>query len=388
MTDFLISKFITDYQNIKDVKVREKYGILSGVVGIVCNVLLFVLKLVIGVITNSVSITADAINNLSDCLSSVISVVSFKVSGRKPDARHPFGYGRVEYVAGLLVSFLIVYVGIEFIKTSVDRILHPQQTECSIVLLLILGISVFLKLWMGMFHKKIGKRISSTVLLAAMQDSINDVITTLVVICGMVLSRFTALPVDGFVGIAVAVFIILAGVNIAKDTMTPLLGTSADPEMVQEIIRIVMEYDDIVGVHDVIMHSYGAGKYLASIHAEVPDNANFTAVHETIDEAEKRVQEETGITLVIHMDPIAMNDDRVNHMRTVAMQEIRDLDQRLTMHDFRIVDGTRHINLIFDVVVPFEYDDRKKAALQAEIDRRLREKDKRYRAVITFDYKM
>ncbi len=388
MTDFLISKFITDYQNIKEVKVREKYGILSGVVGIVCNVLLFVLKLVIGVITNSVSITADAINNLSDCLSSVISVVSFKVSGRKPDARHPFGYGRVEYVAGLLVSFLIVYVGIEFIKTSVDRILHPQQTECSIVLLLILGISVFLKLWMGMFHKKIGKRISSTVLLAAMQDSINDVITTLVVICGMVLSRFTALPVDGFVGIAVAVFIILAGVNIAKDTMTPLLGTSADPEMVQEIIRIVMEYDDIVGVHDVIMHSYGAGKYLASIHAEVPDNANFTAVHETIDEAEKRVQEETGITLVIHMDPIAMNDDRVNHMRTVAMQEIRDLDQRLTMHDFRIVDGTRHINLIFDVVVPFEYDDRKKAALQAEIDRRLREKDKRYRAVITFDYKM
>ena len=294
MTKALIRLFIRDADNVHDMHVREQYGVLSGAVGIACNVFLFVLKVIIGLLTGSISIVADAFNNLSDGLSCLISIVGFKVAGKAPDAKHPFGYGRTEYIAGLVVAFIIVLVGFEFFKTSIDRIIHPEPVTFSVVLVVILAVSMLVKLWMGAFNVQVGRRIDSPVLMAAGQDSRNDVITTAVVILGMVAGRFTTLPVDGYVGVLVAAFIVWAGFGIARDTVAPLLGEAADPEIARNVEKIVMESDYIVGVHDLIVHNYGAGRWLASLHAEVPSDSDFVAVHEVIDEAEKRVWQRTA----------------------------------------------------------------------------------------------
>lgn len=388
MTNALIRIFIKDRDNVRDARVRECYGVLSGAVGIACNLLLFVLKVLIGLFTGSISIAADAFNNLSDGLSCLISIVGFKVSGREPDAKHPFGYGRTEYIAGLIVSFIIVIVGFEFFKTSFSRILHPEPIAFSAVLTVILAISMLVKLWMGTFNHRIGTLIDSPVLMAARQDSLNDVITTGVVVVGMIAGRFTTLPVDGYIGVLVALFILWAGFNIARDTVAPLLGEAADPEIVRTIENIVMEADHIVGVHDVIVHNYGAGRTLASLHAEVPSDADFVAVHEVIDEAEKRVWHKTGVYLVIHMDPVDVNNAHVSALRAQVDGVLREIDEGLTMHDFRVVDGERHINLIFDVVVPYSYNDEGKRTLMITMRNKMKEIDKRYNLVVTFDHQM
>lgn len=388
MTNALIRIFIKDRDNVRDVRVRERYGVLSGAVGIACNLFLFVLKVLIGLFTGSISIAADAFNNLSDGLSCLISIVGFKVSGREPDAKHPFGYGRTEYIAGLIVSFIIVIVGFEFFKTSFSRILHPEPIAFSAVLTVILAISMLVKLWMGTFNHRIGTLIDSPVLMAARQDSLNDVITTGVVVVGMIAGRFTTLPVDGYIGVLVALFILWAGFGIARDTVAPLLGEAADPEIVRTIENIVMEADHIVGVHDVIVHNYGAGRTLASLHAEVPSDADFVAVHEVIDEAEKRVWHKTGVYLVIHMDPVDVNNAHVSALRAQVDGVLHEIDEGLTMHDFRVVDGERHINLIFDVVVPYSYNDEGKRNLMITMRNKMREIDKRYNLVVTFDHQM
>ena len=388
MTKALIRLFIRDAENTRDARVREQYGVLSGAVGIACNVFLFILKVVIGLVTGSISIAADAFNNLSDGLSCLISIVGFKVSGKAPDAKHPFGYGRTEYIAGLVVAFIIVLVGFEFFKTSIDRILHPAPVAFSLVLVVILAISMLVKLWMGAFNVQIGRRIDSPVLMAAGQDSRNDVITTGVVILGMVAGQFTTLPVDGYVGVLVALFIIWAGFGIARDTVAPLLGEAADPEIAESIEKLVLESDYIVGVHDLIIHNYGAGRSLASVHAEVPSDSDFVAVHEVIDEAEKRVWQQTGVYLVIHMDPIDVNNEHVAALREQVDAALREIDESLSMHDFRVVDGERQINLIFDVVVPFSYDNDAKRNLMMTIRDKLKEIDYRYNPVVTFDHQM
>ena len=388
MTKALIRLFIRDAENTRDARVREQYGVLSGAVGIACNVFLFVLKVVIGLVTGSISIAADAFNNLSDGLSCLISIVGFKVSGKAPDAKHPFGYGRTEYIAGLVVAFIIVLVGFEFFKTSIDRILHPASVAFSVVLAVILAVSMLVKLWMGSFNVQIGRRIDSPVLMAAGQDSRNDVITTGVVILGMVAGQFTTLPVDGYVGVLVALFIIWAGFGIARDTVAPLLGEAADPEIAESIEKLVLESDYIVGVHDLIIHNYGAGRSLASVHAEVPSDSDFVAVHEVIDEAEKRVWQQTGVYLVIHMDPIDVNNEHVAALREQVDAALREIDESLSMHDFRVVDGERQINLIFDVVVPFSYDNDAKRNLMMTIRDKLKEIDYRYNPVVTFDHRM
>ncbi len=388
MTKALIRLFIPNADNTKNNKVREKYGILSGSVGIACNLLLFAFKLVIGLLAKSVSIAADAFNNLSDGLSCVISIVGFKVSGKEPDAKHPFGYGRTEYVAGLIVSFIIVLVGFEFLKTSAARILHPEAVEFSWVMMGILAASIIVKLWMGAFNRKIGTLIESPVLIAAGQDSRNDVITTAVVILGMVAGRFTSLPVDGYAGILVALFILWAGAETANDTIAPLLGEAADPDVAANIEKTVLEFDSIVGVHDLIIHNYGAGRSLASLHAEVPSDADFVAMHERIDEAEKEVWRQTGVYLVIHMDPIDVNNSRVAALRERVDSVLREIDGLLSMHDFRVVNGERQINLIFDVVVPFSYNDDAKQELLITIRNKLKEIDSRYNPVVTFDHTM
>ena len=388
MTQFIIQHFIPDAGNVKDARVRERYGVVSGTVGLLCNLLLFVVKLFIGLATGSISISADAVNNLSDGLSSLISVAGFKLAGKAPDSKHPFGYGRTEYLAGLAVAFLIGVVGVEFAKSSLERILHPAAVRFSAVLMILLALSMLVKLWMGAFNHTLGTRIDSTVLLAARQDSINDVVTTSVVLVGMLASRFTEIPVDGYVGLLVAAFILWSGVGIARDTLSPLIGQAADPDIAKRIEDIVLGFDGIIGVHDLIIHNYGAGKSLASLHAEVPDTADFVAIHEIVDEAEKIVWEKTGVFVVIHMDPISVDDVRVNHLRELTRQVLQSLDDRLTMHDFRIVDGERQINLIFDVVAPFEYQGEKQDALLQEIRRALRQKDGRFHAVITVDHQM
>ncbi len=388
MTKALIRLFIRDAENTRDARVRERYGVLSGAVGIACNVFLFILKVVIGLVTGSISIAADAFNNLSDGLSCMISIVGFKVSGKAPDEKHPFGYGRTEYIAGLVVAFIIVLVGFEFFKTSIDRIMHPAPVAFSLVLVVILAISMLVKLWMGAFNVQIGRRIDSPVLMAAGQDSRNDVITTGVVILGMVAGQFTTLPVDGYVGVLVAAFIVWAGFGIARDTVAPLLGEAADPEIAKNIEKLVMESEYIVGVHDLIVHNYGAGRWLASLHAEVPSDSDFVAVHEVIDEAEKRVWQRTGVYLVIHMDPIDVNNEHVAALREQVDAVLRAIDENLSMHDFRVVDGARQINLIFDVVVPFSYDNDAKRDLMMTIRDKLKEIDYRYNPVVTFDHRM
>ena len=314
--------------------------------------------------------------------------MGFKVSGKAPDAKHPFGYGRTEYIAGLVVAFIIVLVGFEFFKTSIDRILHPASVAFSVVLAVILAVSMLVKLWMGSFNVQIGRRIDSPVLMAAGQDSRNDVITTGVVILGMVAGQFTTLPVDGYVGVLVALFIIWAGFGIARDTVAPLLGEAADPEIAESIEKLVLESDYIVGVHDLIIHNYGAGRSLASVHAEVPSDSDFVAVHEVIDEAEKRVWQQTGVYLVIHMDPIDVNNEHVAALREQVDAALREIDEGLSMHDFRVVDGERQINLIFDVVVPFSYDNDAKRNLMMTIRDKLKEIDYRYNPVVTFDHQM
>ena len=388
MTKALIRLFIRDADKTKDARVREQYGVLSGAVGLACNVFLFLLKLIIGFLTGSISIAADAFNNLSDGLSCLISIVGFKVAGKAPDAKHPFGYGRTEYIAGLIVAFIIVLVGFEFLKTSADRIIHPEPVAFSGVLLAILAVSMLVKLWMGAFNSSIGRRIESPVLLAAGQDSRNDVITTLVVVLGMVAGRFTTLPVDGYVGLLVALFILWAGVGIVRDTVAPLLGEAADPEVAHNIAEIVRESEYIVGVHDLIVHNYGAGRSLASLHAEVPSDSDFVAVHEVIDEAEKRVWQRTGVYLVIHMDPIDVNNEHVTALRAQVDGVLRDIDEGLSMHDFRVVDGARQINLIFDVVVPYSYGESAKRELLMQIYDRLKAIDTRYNPVVTLDHQM
>lgn len=388
MTKALIRLFVRDAENTRDARVRERYGVLSGAVGIACNVFLFLLKVVIGLVTGSISIAADAFNNLSDGLSCLISIVGFKLSGKAPDAKHPFGYGRTEYIAGLAVSFIIVLVGFEFFKTSIGRILHPEPVAFSLVLVVILAVSMLVKLWMGAFNVQIGRRIDSPVLMAAGQDSRNDVITTGVVILGMVAGQFTTLPVDGYIGVLVAAFIIWAGFGIARDTVAPLLGEAADPEIARSIEKLVMESEYIVGVHDLIVHNYGAGRWLASLHAEVPSDSDFVAVHEVIDEAEKRVWQRTGVYLVIHMDPIDVNNEHVAALREQVDAVLHEIDENLSMHDFRVVDGARQINLIFDVVVPFSYNNEAKRELMMTIRNKLKEIDWRYNPVVTFDHQM
>lgn len=388
MTNFLIRCWIQDADQVKEPHVREAYGVLSGAVGLACNIVLFLIKLVIGLATGAISIAADAVNNLSDGLSCMISIVGFKLTGRKPDARHPFGYGRTEYIAGLIVALLICMVGFEFLKTSILRILHPEPVAFSILTLVVLGMTMVVKFWMGVFNQHVGTLIDSPTLMAAKQDSLNDVVTTGVVVVGMIAGQFTTLPVDGIVGVLVALFILWAGFGIARDTLSPLIGQAGDPQIAASIERIVCACPGIVGVHDLIVHNYGVGKSLASLHAEVPDTADIVAVHELIDEAEHMIWEQTGVYTVIHMDPITVGDPRIDAMRESVINILEKIDERLTMHDFRVVEGELQINLIFDVVAPYDYDDIRCEELKSRIRMALKARDKRYHAIITVDHTM
>lgn len=385
MTEFLVKRFVKNYQDTEDLQVRTAYGVLSSLVGICCNVLLFTAKVIIGMVMNSISVTADAFNNLSDAASSVISFVGVKMADKPADEEHPFGHGRMEYIAALIVSFLVIEVGFTFFKSSIGKLRTPENMNFELVPFLILLLSVAVKLWMGMFNGKLGKRIDSKVLLATATDSLGDVVTTSVTILSILVYRFLGWNIDAVMGILVSLVVMWAGIGIARDTLEPLIGQAGDPELAASIRKEVEAYDGIVGIHDMILHSYGPGRTMASLHAEVPRDRDIEDSHEVIDKAEREVSKKLGVFLVIHMDPVEMKDEEVLECRKKLKEYLEELNPELKFHDFRMVKGKYHMNLIFDVVVPYSYTDDKEQQLKQKIQEYMKGLDDRYTCVITMD---
>ena len=383
MTDFLVRIFVKDYKNLEDSQVRTRYGLMASVVGIFCNFLLFTAKLLTGLLINSISVMADAFNNLSDAASSIIGFIGVKMAGKPADEEHPFGHGRVEYIAAFIVAFIVIQVGFSLFKTSIDKILHPQEMSFHAVSVIILLLSVLVKLWMAFFNRTLGNRIQSAVMKATAADSMGDVITTSSTILSVVIYGIWGLNIDGIVGVIVSVIVMWAGIRIAKDTLTPLIGEPIDPKLYQEITDFVEDYEGIVGSHDLIVHNYGPTRSMASIHAEVPNDVNVEVSHEIIDRIEREALKKFGIFLVIHMDPVETRDSKVMEFGSMVENVIQDTDERVTFHDFRMIEGKDQINLIFDLVVPREYDRKKREWLKEEITKKVTEIDKRCCLVIT-----
>ena len=371
MTEFLVRHFVKDYEAVEKSAVRTAYGVLASMVGIVCNVFLFLVKFIVGLLLHSVSVTADAFNNLSDAASSIISFIGVKMAGKPADKEHPFGHGRIEYIAALIVSFLVLEVGFTFLKDSVSKIRTPETLNFRLISVVILILSIGVKLWLGVFNKKLGKKIDSKVMMAVFTDSMGDVITTSATILSLVIFRLTGLNIDGIVGIGVALVVMWAGVGIAKDTLEPLIGEAIDPEEYDKVKHFVERYQGIEGTHDLIIHNYGPNQSMASIHAEVPNDADIEEAHELIDRIERDAVDELGILLVIHMDPIEMRDEQVMTVRGEVEAALKELDPQCSIHDLRVVNGMGQINLIFDMVVPFEYDEEEKNNLQLQLMEKL-----------------
>ena len=365
---------------------RTAYGVLASIVGIFCNVLLFVVKFVVGLVLHSVSVTADAFNNLSDAGSSIISFVGVKMAEKPADKDHPFGHGRIEYIAALVVSFLVLEVGFTFLKDSVGKIRNPETLNFQTVSVLILILSIAVKLWLGLFNRKLGEKIDSKVMMAVFTDSMGDVITTGATILSILFFAVTGINIDGIVGVGVALVVMWAGVGIAKDTLEPLIGEAIDPEVYEKIKTFVESYDGIEGTHDLIVHNYGPGRSMASIHAEVPNDVDIEQSHEIIDRIERDAGKKLGIFLVIHMDPVEMKDERVLNIRRKTEEILKEMDPACSIHDFRVVRGEEQSNLIFDMVIPIEYDEEKRKELPRKLKERLKELDPRYECVITVDY--
>ena len=384
MTNFLIKHFIPNASDVKSPAVRQRYGVVSGVVGILCNALLCTAKIAAGLLTGAVSIVADGINNLSDGGSCVVSLLGFKMAGKPADDKHPFGHGRIEYVAGLIVSFIIVLMGVELAKTSLDKIFHPEEISFSWIPRGGRGISILVKLWMGFFTRKMGDKIDSAVLRATAMDSLSDVAATSAVLAGFVIGYWARVNLDGYLGVLVALFILYTGVSTAKGTLDLLLGEAPDPEFVKQIQQEVLSYPEIIGVHDLIVHNYGPGHSVVSLHAEVPCDVDILKIHDTIDNAERDLKKKFDCEVVIHMDPIITDDKETNEIHQKLSSIVRLLDSRVTIHDFRMVKGPTHTNLIFDIVVPHQFrltDDQVVESLRQAV----KALDARYEIVVNVD---
>lgn len=385
MIKFLIKRFIKDSDNIKDPAVRRMYGSLCSSVGIGLNICLFIGKYLAGVFSGSIAIMADAFNNLSDAGSSLITLIGFKFAGMKPDAEHPFGHGRIEYISGLAVSAAIILMGVELAKSSVSKILSPSPVEMNMTAIVILVVSVCVKLYMCSYNRFVGRQIDSAAMKATATDSLSDAVATSVVLLAMLVLKFTGVNVDGWCGAMVALFILYAGYSAAKDTLSPLLGQPPEEELINQIRDIALSHSEIVGIHDLVVHDYGPGRLMISFHGEVPGDGNIFELHDVIDQAEKELKEKLGCDAVIHMDPIATNDDEVKLVKQCVAELVKEINGDLSIHDFRMVKGPTHTNLIFDVVVPFQLklSDRE---VTEEITRRVREKWENYYAVIEIDH--
>ena len=383
MTEFLVRKLVKDYEQTDNPQVRTAYGMMAGIVGICCNLILFGAKMGAGFMTGSISIMADAFNNLSDAASSIVGLVGMKMAQKPADESHPFGHGRIEYISAFIVAFIVIQVGFSLLKTSLGKILHPEELTFGIISVGILMLSVGVKLWMAFFNRNLGRRVQSSVMKATAADSLGDVAATSATILSIVVFGVWKVNIDGLVGLVVSVLVMIAGVNIAKDTLEPLIGGPIDPEVYRKIVDFVNGYEGIVGSHDLIVHNYGPGRSMASIHAEVPSDVEIEISHEVVDRIERDAAEKLGIFLVIHMDPVELKNTQLRELRQMAEGVLRGLDERLTLHDFRVVEGTRRTNLIFDLVVPRDYTKQMQDACKQEICRKLRELDERYCCVIT-----
>ncbi len=384
MTEWLIRRFVRDAEHTGDPKVRYAYGRLASVSGLTANVLLFLAKLTAGLLSGSLAITADAFNNLSDAGSSVVTLVGFKLSSAPPDKQHPFGHGRMEYLSALGVAALIMIAGFELATSSFEKILHPEPTAVDAVTVAILAAAIGVKLWMAWFYRRIGGRIDSESLRAAAADSRNDVVCTAVVLLTSVLSLWLPVSIDGYVGTAVALFVMWSGFSVMRETVSPLLGQAPDEQFVMDIKRTVMAHEGVVGVHDLMVHNYGPGRLVMSLHAEVPSHEDILQSHDLIDRIERELGEKYHALVCIHMDPVDFDDPEVAHLRAEVVMQLAEMNESLSLHDFRVVRGETHTNLIFDLVVPFDCRDGK--AIADELARRIHEKDERLYAVITVEH--
>lgn len=348
----IIRRFIPDSENTEDQRVRTQYGTLAGTLGVICNIFLFAVKLTIGLLMHSIAIISDAVNNLSDTGSSLVTIIGTRMANRRADKEHPFGHGRMEYVSALIVSFLIVIVGFELLRTSVDQIIHPEPVELKLPLLLILLLSMLVKGWMFSYNRYMGKKINSAVLSAAASDSLNDMFATAAVIVSAVAAKFVSFPIDAIAGGIVSLLIMYTGYGVARSTIDLLLGAAPDEELVRKIEQTVLSADSVVGIHDLVVHDYGPGRIMASCHAEVPDDANILHIHEVIDATEEQISSELGIVMVIHMDPVTVNNEKVDALKAMVISVVQGVDKNYSIHDFRITDGERHINILFDLAIP------------------------------------
>ena len=384
MIEFLIRRFVPDWQQVQRTDVRERYGTLAAAVGILSNIFLCIIKGLIGLFSGSIAVTADAVNNLSDAGSSVITLLAFKIAGKPADEEHPYGHARMEYISGMAVSFIIILLGLELMGSSFEKILHPEEVGVSALTYLVLIVSIAVKLWQGMFNHNLGKRISSEALQATAADSLNDVFSTGAVLLSTLVYQFTAIPIDGWVGMLVAIFITVSGVKLIMETGSPLLGQAPDPQMVRELEEKITAYDGVIGIHDLQVHNYGPGRVFATVHVEVPANRDILVSHDIIDNIEREVGHEMNLNLVIHMDPVVTDDERLNQLHAQVQQIVAGIDSNLSMHDFRAVFGPTHTNLVFDVVVPpgFSLSD-------SELSRRIEQQVQTlgsYFCVITVDH--
>lgn len=386
MITFLSHIFIKDMEDVTNPKVRQSYGTLCGAVGILLNILLFAGKFIAGTISHSIAITADAFNNLSDAGSSIITLIGFRMAGQKPDSDHPFGHGRIEYISGLLVAVIIILMAYELFETSIQKIFNPEPLTFSPLVVTILIISILVKCYMAFYNRKVGHKINSSAMFAIAKDSLSDTIATSVVLIATLVSHFTQIQIDACCGVMVALFIFYAGYSAAKDTISPLLGQAPDPEFVQQINDIVMSYEGIIGLHDLIVHNYGPGRVLISLHAEVPADGDILTLHDMIDLIEHHLRSALHCEAVIHMDPVCVGDKETERLKGLVLGYLAEIDETITLHDFRIVIGPTHTNVIFDVVVPykFKYSD---SELVTIISNRILQENPNHFAVIDVDKK-
>ena len=386
MISLLAKLFIRDHKKTELPNVRNAYGVLCGGMGIFLNIVLFIIKLIAGTLSGAISVTADAFNNLTDAGSSVITLIGFRMAGQKPDKDHPFGHGRIEYVSGFIVSIIIILVGFELAKTSIEKIISPERAVFNTVSVLILGCSVLVKAYMAFYNFSVGKKISSSSMRATALDSLSDCVSTVVVLICLVLSLFIDVNLDAYCGLAVSAFVLFSGIRAAKETIDPLLGTPPEKEFIDDIADTVYTNGNgsILGIHDLIVHDYGPGRTMISLHAEISEEADLLQMHDLIDNIERKLRKKLHCDAVIHMDPIAVHDETVSEVRESVLKIVKDIDSNLSIHDFRIVKGPSHTNLIFDVVIPFEIKNDEKA-IKEKISSQIKNINENYYAVINVD---
>lgn len=384
MSEFLIKLFVKDNKDVTDADVRGRYGNLTSIVGIVVNVLLFAMKFFVGTLTRSVSIIGDAVNNLSDAGSSVISFISFKISKKPADREHPFGHARVEYIGATIIAVIILFIGLELLKSSVEKILNPEPIMFRVVTVVILAISIVTKLWLYFFNKGLAKRINSSMMQATAVDSLSDVLATSAVLVSTVISPLIGFQLDGFMGIAVTIFIVVSGIDILKDTAGHILGLAPSDELITRIEEYIEKYDNVLGMHDLMVHSYGPRRCFASVHVEVNANEDILISHDLIDNIERDIAVDYGIHLVIHLDPLIIDDPIVNELHRTVEQVVAAVDETLSIHDFRVVKGTTHSNLIFDVMVSYQCN-KSDDQILSEIIRGIDDLQRNLYAVVTID---